>query len=148
VSARYRHLPIPIATVNNLPLYPTYDVIRVQMPITPGASGGPIIVDDGDVIGVITENPTVWFNDLNNLIQFEQTQNGGFGAPESDLAKMVAKLAWVVQQFVTSGAGLAVPVSYLETPESKAVQLASPKATGPEPESHRGLFRSLLDHLK
>jgi hypothetical protein len=147
VSARYRHLQIPVATVNNKPLYPTYDVIRVQMPITPGASGGPIIVDDGDVIRVITENPTLWFNDLNNLIQFEQMRDGGFSAPVSDLGKMLAKLAWVVQQFVTSGAGLAVPVSYL-VQEKTAAQPPSPKATTPEPRSHRGLFRFLLDHLK
>jgi S1-C subfamily serine protease len=117
------------------------------MPITPGASGGPIIGDDGKVIGVITENPIIWFNDLNALIQFEQQQQGGFNAPVSDVPKMLAKLTWVVQEFLTSGAGLAVPVSYLEVPGQKEAQSENQKAPGPEPKSDRGWFRSLLGRL-
>jgi S1-C subfamily serine protease len=148
ISAKYQHLPIPMAIVGGVPIYPTYDVIRVQMPITPGASGGPIIVDDGDVIGVITENPTAWFNDLNSLIQYEQAQQGGFNAPESDVPKMMAKLAWVVQQFVTSGAGLAVPISYLAASEPKASPPALQKTEDPAVQPHRGWFRSLLARLR
>jgi len=120
VSARYRHLAIPIAVVNGQPVYPNYDVVRVQMPITPGASGGPVVADDNDVIGVVTENPAIWFNDLSNLIAIGQQTNGGFNAPVSDLPKIVAKLAWVTHEFLSSGAGLAVPVSYLEVQDSKA----------------------------
>lgn len=119
ISAVYQHLRIPIATVRNIPIFPAYKVIRLQMPITPGASGSPVIADDGKVIGVISENPALWFNDLNALIHFEQVTGGGFNAPVSDMPKMVAKLAWVVREFETSGAGLAVPVSYLEVQEQK-----------------------------
>jgi S1-C subfamily serine protease len=120
ISARYKHLAIPIAVVNDKPVYPNYDVLRIQMPITPGDSGGPVVADDDDVVAVITENPTIWFNDLNNVIAFGQQTNGGFNAPISDLPKIVAKLAWVVHEFLSSGAGLAVPVSYLEAQERKA----------------------------
>jgi len=148
ISAKYPHLPVPMAVVNNTPILPNYDVIRIQMPITPGASGGPVIVDDGDVIGVVTENPTAWFNDLNSLIQYEQVQQGGFNAPQSDVPKMMAKLAWVVQQFVTSGAGLAVPVSYLRVSVPKASPTESQKTADPEVQPSRGWFRSLLGHLK
>jgi S1-C subfamily serine protease len=148
VSATYQHLPIPLALVNDIPIMPNYEVIRVQMPITPGASGAPVIADDGDVIGVVTENPTTWFQDLNALIQYEQVQQGGFNAPTSDLAKMTAKLAWVVQEFLTSGAGLAVPVSYLKMQGPTGERSGSPIAKDPGSALHRNWFRSLLDYLK
>jgi S1-C subfamily serine protease len=148
ISAEYRHLPIPIAVVENMPIFPNYDVMRVQMPITPGASGGPVIADDDTVVGIVVENPTVWFTDLNSLIEWGQTTNGGFNAPVSDLPKLVAKLAWVVQEFVTSGAGLAVPVSYLKVQGTKAETPVKPTASTPEPPPHHGWFQSLIDHLK
>jgi len=148
VSAQYRHLPIPMATVNGIPIYPSYDVIRIQMPITPGASGGPVIADDGDVIGVVSENPTAWFSDLNALIEYGQRTNGGFNAPESDLPKLVAKLAWVVQEFVTSGAGLAVPVSYLKQPEPTPSPVGTLKAPARGSQPRLGWFQSLIAHLK
>ena len=131
ISARYQHLPIPIATVNNKPVYPTYDVLRIQMPSTTGASGGPIIGDDGRVIGVLTENPIFWSNDLNALIQLGEQQEGGSNAAASDPPKMLAKLAWVMKEFLTSGAGFAVPVSYLEVQGQKQAQFEAPKAPTP-----------------
>jgi S1-C subfamily serine protease len=137
-----------MATVNGIPIYPSYDVIRIQMPITPGASGGPVIADDGDVIGVVSENPTAWFSDLNALIEYGQRTNGGFNASESDLPKLVAKLAWVVQEFVTSGAGLAVPVSYLKQPEPTPLPAGTLKAATRGSQPHLGWFRSLIAHLK
>ena len=148
ISAQYRHLPIPVAVINGKPLFPTYDVLRIQMPITPGASGGPVISDDGDVIGVISENPTTWFNDLNALIEFGQRVNGGFNAVESDLPKLLAKLAWVVQEFVTSGAGLAVPTSYLRVQAQTAGPPETPKAKPPESRPRHGWFQSAIDHLR
>lgn len=148
ISAEYPHLPIPIAVVGNRPLFPSYDVIRVQMPITPGASGGPVIADNDTVIGVIVENPALWFSDLNALIEWGQKTDGGFNAPVSELPKMLAKLAWVVQQFVTSGAGLAVPVSYLKVQGQKEAIPATPTALAPGSLPRHGWFRSLVDHLK
>jgi S1-C subfamily serine protease len=128
ISARYQNLPIPIATVNNKPIYPTYDVLRIQMPSTTGASGGPIIGDDGHVIGVLTENPVFWSNDLNALIQLGEKQEAGSAPAASEPPQMLAKLAWVMKEFLTSGAGFAVPVSYLEVQGQKQVQLERQKA--------------------
>jgi S1-C subfamily serine protease len=131
ISARYQHLPLPVAIVNNKPVYPTYDVLRIQMPSTAGASGGPIIGDDGHVIGVLTENPIFWSNDLNALIQLQEQPEGGSNAGASEPAKMLANLAWVMKEFLTSGAGFAVPVSYLEAQGQKQVQLERQKAPPP-----------------
>ncbi|MDR3674377.1 MAG: serine protease [Acidobacteriota bacterium] len=128
ISARYQNLPIPIATVNNKPIYPTYDVLRIQMPSTTGASGGPIIGDDGRAIGVLTENPVFWSNDLNALIQLGGQQEGVSNSAASEQPKMLAKLAWVMKEFLTSGAGFAVPVSYLEGQGQKQAQSERPKA--------------------
>jgi S1-C subfamily serine protease len=124
ISARYQRLPIPIATVNNKPVYPTYDVLRIQMPSTTGASGGPIIGDDGHVIGVLTENPIFWSNALNALIQLGEKEEGGSDAAASEPPQMLAKLAWVMKEFLTSGAGFAVPVSYLQVEGQKQGQFA------------------------
>jgi S1-C subfamily serine protease len=131
ISAWYQNLPIPIATVNNKPIYPTYDVLRIQMPSTTGASGGPIIGDDGRAIGVLTENPIFWSNDLNALIQLGGQQEGRSDSAASEPPKMLAKLAWVMKEFLTSGAGFAVPVSYLEVQGQKPAQLEKPKAPTP-----------------
>jgi hypothetical protein len=116
LSARYPHLQIPMTyTLRGLPVFPTYEVLRVQMPITPGASGSPVIADDNTVIGVISEVPVNWFNDITGLITFEQTRTRNFtvGAPAGDVLQTLGELAWIVREFETPGAGLAVPVSYL-----------------------------------
>jgi|ERR1017187_5608954 hypothetical protein len=148
LSAKYPHLRIPVASISGKPIYPTYEVFRVQMPITPGASGAPIIADDDSVIGVQTESPIVWFNDLTKLIDDVQKRSGGFDSPISDDPKLLAELAWLVREFESPGAGLAVPVSYLKPQEPREAKPATPTAAAPAPRSHHGWFRSLIDHLK
>ena len=147
ISAKYERLPVPMAIVNGRPMLPSYNVIGVQMPVTAGASGGPVITDNDEVIGVITDGPPTWFSDLNALVQKEQAQEDGFAAPTSDLQKLVAKLAWVVQEFATSGAGFAVPVSYLERLDQTASPPPTAKTSTPEAQPHHGWFGSLLDRL-
>jgi hypothetical protein len=66
------------------------------------------------VIGVLTENPIFWSNDLNALNQLAEQQAGGSNPATSEPPKMLAQLAWVMKEFLTSGAGFAVPVSYLQ----------------------------------
>jgi S1-C subfamily serine protease len=148
INAKYPRLPVPMAIVNGRPIYPAYDVIGVQMPLTPGADGGPMIADNGDVIGVITGGPVTWFNDLNALVQRELGADGGLSEPTSDPQKLVARLAWVVQEFATSGAGFAVPVSYLERLDPNESPAPPAKKSPPESRSRRGWFRALLDRLK
>ncbi len=133
VSARYRHLEIPLAQINGKPLYPTYDVIRVQMPITPGASGAPIIADDDTVVGVVTEQPMTWFNDVTFLINSERVATRDFSVPGLDLAKILAEFALSVQQYESPGAGLAVPTSYLKATVPRAMTPATPVQATPVP---------------
>jgi S1-C subfamily serine protease len=99
----------------------TRNLLRVQMPITSGASGSPLIADDGTVIGVISEIPIVWTTDLTSLVRKYQTNDShpqilisGF-----DTNKILSELAYVVSEFESPGAGLAVPIQYLKTPPVK-----------------------------
>ncbi|MGA8026224.1 MAG: serine protease, partial [Bryobacteraceae bacterium] len=137
VSARYKHLLIPLAQVNNKPLYPTYDVIRVQMPITPGVSGAPVIADDNSVIGVVTEQPMIWFTDLNALIQVERAVTNNFSATASDLPRLLAELALTVKEYESPGAGLAVPASYLKAQAPRAMTPQTPLRKSPGFGSHQ-----------
>ena len=117
VSSRYKHLPIPIGFVGSRPVYPQYEVIRLQMPITPGASGSPVIDDGNKIVGIVSEVPVVWTMDLSDLIRTMATR-GGSGVLMSgfDTTLLLAKLAWIVHEFESPGAGLAVPVFYLKPP--------------------------------
>lgn len=149
VSARYTHLPIPVAqtTDTRKPVTINYRVTRVQMPVTPGVSGAPIIADDDRVIGVMSELPIVWFRDLAAVIEQVQKRPGGITAPASDLVTLLAKVAWVVQQFETPGAGLAVPISYLRWPEKKETESGKKTTLNPEQRPHQNWFRALIGRL-
>ena len=149
VSARYTHLPIPVAQTNDTrkPVTINYRVTRVQMPVTPGVSGAPIIADDDRVIGAMSELPVVWFADLAAVIEQSQKRPGGITAPAPDLVTLVAKLAWFVQQFETPGAGLAVPISYLRWPEKKETESEKKTTLSPEQRPRRNWFRALIGRL-
>ena len=59
LSSTGKALPFPVGQIGGQPVYPQYRLLRVQMPITPGASGGPLIDDEGKVLGVISQEPVV-----------------------------------------------------------------------------------------
>lgn len=125
LSARYQHLQIPITyTIRGHPVFPTYEVLRIQMPITPGASGSPVIADDDSVVAVVSEVPVNWFNDISSLINFEQmrTRNFTTGVRAGDALQTLGELAWIVREFESPGAGLAVPVSYLRRTQPAATK--------------------------
>ncbi len=128
ISARFQNLPIPIAIVNKKPIYPTYDVLRIQMPSAAGASGGPIIGDDGRVIGVLTQNPLFWSNDFLALTQLGEQQKRESDAAASGSPQTLPKLAPVMEEFLLSGVGYAVPLSYLQVQGQQPAELAKPKA--------------------
>lgn len=118
LSSRHTHLPIPVGYIGSQPVYPMYEVLRIQMPITPGASGSPVVADDDSVVGVISEVPVLWSEDLSRLIQAMMASPQGSGILLSgfDTTKLLGQLAWIVHEFESPGAGLAVPVTYLELP--------------------------------
>ena len=89
--------------------------MRVQMPITRGASGAPILSERDEAIGVISEMPIIWTQEL---VQSYAANGSGSGVfiGSFDTTKALAQLAWVVSEFEAPGAGLAVPLSYLDRP--------------------------------
>ena len=74
----------------------------------------PAIADDNSAIGVISEVPLVWTNDLTELVQKGLAPSGvlisGF-----DTNRLLAQLALVVHEFESPGSGLAVPITYMRT---------------------------------
>ena len=93
-----------------------YDVLRVQMPITPGASGSPLIDDNDKIAGVVTEVPVAELSDITSLIQIyaEGKATGAIIVSGFDTNKILAELAFLVTQFESPGSGYAVPIHYLK----------------------------------
>lgn len=120
LSSTGKALPFPVGQIGGKPVYPQYRLLRVQMPITPGASGGPLIDDRGEVLGVISQEPVVWMSDLEALVKTYGQNASGSGVYLSgfDVTKLLAQLAFVVHEFETPGSGLAIPASYFEPPTS------------------------------
>lgn len=113
LSGRFRHPPIAVGQINGQPVVPNYEVLKVQMPVTSGASGSPVIDDSGHAIAVISESPMIWTQDLENITHVAGSGSGitlsGF-----DAVKILGQLAIVVREFETTGSGYAVPISDLK----------------------------------
>ena len=113
LSGTFKHPPTSVVgTLNGRPLIPQYNVMKVQMPITPGASGSPIIDDEGRAIAVVSEAPIVWTQDLEGVTKVAQT-GSGITLSGYDAVKILGELAVVVREFESPGSGYAVPLSYL-----------------------------------
>jgi len=54
-------------------------LMRVQMPITRGASGAPILSERDEAIGVISEIPIIWTQELQRLVQSYAANGSGSG---------------------------------------------------------------------
>lgn len=100
-----------IGEVNGQSIFPNRDVMKVQMPITPGASGSPVIEDSGRVVGVISEAPMIWTADLEKITGMA-SRGSGVWLSGFDTVSILGQLALVVREFETTGSGYAVPVSY------------------------------------
>ena len=93
-----------------------YEVMRVQMPITPGVSGSPLIDDSDRMIGIMVEEPVVFAQDVEDLIKAYGFDNSGkpvaleFGF---NTLSILGHLAFAVKTFDTAGAGYAVPINLL-----------------------------------
>jgi hypothetical protein len=118
VSSIHAHLPIPIGYIGTSPVTANYQIMRLQMPILPGASGSPVIADNNKAIGIISEVPIVWTTDLTELIQ-KGLSSSGIRIGLFDTNRLLAQLALIVHEFESPGSGLAVPISYMHSaPES------------------------------
>lgn len=117
LSSRHAAPKVGLATIGDRPIFAEeYEVLRVQMPITAGASGSPVVNANDEAIAVISALPRLWTGDLQKLIAAFQTRKGGSGILLSgfDTTQILAQLALIVREFESPGAALAVPVHYLE----------------------------------
>jgi S1-C subfamily serine protease len=124
VSAKVKSDLVVGYTKEGSPLRGNNDLIRVQMPISPGISGAPVIDDNNRAIGVIT-TAGAWGLDLESLTQ--AAHMGAFGqAPQNtmNLPSVVAHLAEIFHDYASPGYGDAVPLSYLK--KQAVQQSASP----------------------
>jgi len=111
ISAVYLRPPIPVGQIENQPgtsAIPRYPVMQVQMPVTPGASGSPIITDENRVVGVMSELPVIWPIELKNASGDYQLQKS-----IPDGTRTIDGLAWFVSSFESPGFGLAVPTFFV-----------------------------------
>lgn len=112
LSGRFPHPPTAVAIINGESIVPHYEILKVQMPITPGASGSPVIDDSGKVIAVISESPIIWTQDLESITKAAGS-GSGIALSGFDVVKTLGQLALVVREFESPGSGYAVPVSGL-----------------------------------
>jgi len=114
---------------------PPNEFIRVQMPISPGLSGAPIIDDENRAIAVVA-TAGGWTQDLDHLLL--AFRGGGFPAPSPppqtppntfsfsfNLAGVTAQLAGLFHDYASPGYGDAVPLRYLK----KSPQQSPPPAS-------------------
>lgn len=126
LSGRFPHPPISaVGTVNGQAIMPRYEILKVQMPITPGASGSPVIDDAGNAIGVISEAPIIWTQDLENITRVAAT-GSGIALSGFDVVKTLGQLAIVVREFESPGSGYAVPISGLQPKRGEVRPVAMP----------------------
>ena len=123
ISSKHTNVPTVVGPVvgTTQTVSATRNVMRVQMPVTAGASGSPTISDKDETIGVLSEIPVQWTQELARVVDAYANKPGGSGVILSgfDTTKILSELAWVVREFESPGAGLAVPVSYLKLPAAK-----------------------------
>jgi hypothetical protein len=101
-----------------------------------------VIADSDSVVGVISEVPVILTQDVAKIAEvFGGNKNLSSGVSLSgfDVTKTLGELSWIVSQFESPGAGLAVPISDLGEPSwtraapSKPVTLPprKPKTVSP-----------------
>jgi len=119
------------------PVPPPNEFIRVQMPISTGLSGAPIVDDENRAIGIVT-NAGAWTRDLDFLRSLFRT--GVFQAlpapvptPQQpnavgysiNLWALTAELAGLFQDYASPGYGDAVALRYLKKPQQRSQPSAS-----------------------
>jgi hypothetical protein len=128
MSARLKgqaHLPIAVLNGRDA-LLPSNESIRVQMPISTGLSGAPVIDDENRVVGVIT-NAGGWTQDLDNLmLAFRGGAFQTLPAPPPLQANSISfnlnsmalmgQLAGLFHDYASPGYGDAVALRYLRKP--------------------------------
>ena len=138
MSARLTtNLPIAILSTGQ-PISASTEFIRIQMPISTGLSGAPIIDDENRVVAVIT-NAGGWSSNLDHLLMAFRGGAFNVAPPPEDphpapntvsfsfnpMAAM-AELAGLFHDFASPGYGDAVPLRYLMKPPPQSQPSSSP----------------------
>lgn len=107
VVARLKN-DLPIAVMHGVTFKHTNDFLRVQMPISTGISGGPLLDDENHAVGVVTQ-AGAWGADLEALTLKWKGMSAGIPQPDisPDLAA-TAHLAEIVHDYASPGYGDAV----------------------------------------
>jgi len=118
LSAKLKSELVIGMTTTGQPLKSTGEFLRVQMPISPGISGAPIIDDENRVIGVVT-SAGAWGQDLEILTQIQHMRETAPAQNQTNsldfyLLGVTAHLAEIYHDFGSPGYGDAVPLSYLK----------------------------------
>ena len=116
---------------------PVNEFIRVQMPISAGLSGAPIIDDENRAVGIVT-NAGGWTQDLDHLML--AFHGGAFQTPPPpqnpqqppntitfslNSMALTAELAALFHDYASPGYGDAVPLRYLRKPPQQSQTSAS-----------------------
>ena len=122
MSARLNLDLIIGATKDGKPVKPENEFIRVQMPISPGLSGAPVIDDKNRVVGIVT-SAGASTQDINLLLQAYHLKAFPENPPvvlvpgqvtvNLNVFSIVAQLAESLRNFASPGYGDAVPMRYL-----------------------------------
>jgi S1-C subfamily serine protease len=127
MSARLKLDLIIGATSTGQPVKPENEFIRVQMPISPGLSGAPIVDDQNHAIGIISQAGAST-RDIDLLIQLNHSNAFPEQPPvvtpspqpgqqqvmvNLNVFSVMAQLAESLRNFSSPGYGDAVPIRYL-----------------------------------
>jgi len=127
ISGRLKSsLPV-VKPAPGLFLISTVEFIRIQMPISPGLSGAPLVDDENRAIGVVT-SAGAWSQDLDLLLQSQrlrERQQSLMPNAYVDLPALVGELAEILHDYGSPGYGDAVPMHYLR----KVVASGQPPAS-------------------
>jgi Trypsin-like peptidase domain len=129
VSSRLRAALPTGKTLQGHPVTSNVQLVRLQMPISPGLSGAPVVDDQNRAIAVIT-SAGVWSQDLDFLLQWERLRESRqLPMPNGilDFPTLLGELAEMFHDYGSPGYGDAVPMRYLET----APVAGQPPATHP-----------------
>jgi S1-C subfamily serine protease len=134
VSAVEMKTNLPMGqTTTGQDVIPTNEFIRVQMPISGGLSGAPVLDDENRVIAVVT-NAGLWSDQMDRLIGMLDTNQLGppLVQPPAVPMKDTLNLSWVVgvlaksfHQYSSPGYGDCVPLSYLKRQPTKSAVIPS-----------------------
>ncbi|MDP1751965.1 MAG: serine protease [Reyranella sp.] len=97
-------------------------LLRVQMPVTYGISGAPIIDEKGMAVGVVASTPLPWIEEYSRRIiaARDDSRMPTSAEAENNMSAVLGELASVGRHFTSPGVLVAVPLAGLATPEGDA----------------------------